>query len=231
MRAIADSTRPVTTWDVWQTAGAFIHDQVEKFGKGYFRDLQISQPIHWELVVEKNTVESLIRPVAADYCLPLTSGRGYCSLPPRAAIVERFENSGKDRLGIIVVSDFDPDGESICESLGRSVRDDFGVEDVLSIKAALTFEQTQQLKLPPGLKAKESSSRYANFAKKYGNTVYELEALPPEMLQQIVDECIRSVIDIELYNQEVELEKRDAAWLNQTIQRLRLAMREIDLDE
>ncbi len=42
-----------------------------------------------------------------------------------------------------------------------------------------------------GVAGKETSSRFAEFASKYGTDVYELEALSPEMLQQLVDEAVR----------------------------------------
>src|SRR5207244_13084840 len=69
-----------------------------------------------DLVAEKLSVSSIIRPVAADYCIPLTIGRGYSSLPPRHAMAERYRKSGKDKLVLIVASDFDPEGEDIPHS-------------------------------------------------------------------------------------------------------------------
>src|SRR5207249_2372016 len=54
--AITDPTRPVVTWDVHREIGSFIHRQLDDFLKGYYRDLQVSQPNHIEIVGEKNTV-------------------------------------------------------------------------------------------------------------------------------------------------------------------------------
>ena len=65
------------------------------------------QPVHLEMLGEKNTLASIIKPVAADYCIPLTLGRGFCSLPPRYDLACRSRKSGKDKLVLIVVSDFD----------------------------------------------------------------------------------------------------------------------------
>ena len=79
MHAIADVTRPVITWNVHREPGAFIGQQFDGFVKSYWRDLLQSQPNHFEIVGEKNTVESIIRPVAMEYCIPLTIGRGYCA--------------------------------------------------------------------------------------------------------------------------------------------------------
>src|SRR5581483_1223905 len=65
--AIADPTRLVVTRDVRREIGSFIHRQLDDFLKGYYLHLQISQPHHIEIVGEKNTVESIIRPVAIEY--------------------------------------------------------------------------------------------------------------------------------------------------------------------
>ena len=57
----------------------------------------------------------------------MTSGRGYSSLPPRKDMVDRFRDSGREKLVVIVVSDFDPEGQDIPGSFGVSLRDDFGI--------------------------------------------------------------------------------------------------------
>ena len=231
MEAISDETRPVTVWGVHPTAGQFIGTELGEFLKGYWRDLLQSQPNHIELVVEKNTVAPIVRPVASKYCLPMTSGRGYCSLPPRAAIAQRYEASGKDKLILLIVSDFDPDGEAIAESLARSLRDDFEVNDLHPIKVALTAEQVQQYNLPPELKAKTTSSRYQNFADKFGDDVFELEALPPEELQKVVTAAIDSVLDREAFNAELDAERQDSAHLEGVRRTVKGALEGIDFGE
>ena len=91
----------------------------------------------FQIVAEKNTVAPILRTMAERYCIPLTSGRGYCSLPPRHAMAERFRKSGKERLVLLLVSDFDPDGEQIAESFASSMRRDFGIANVDAVKVTL----------------------------------------------------------------------------------------------
>jgi hypothetical protein len=110
MEVIADETRPVTIWDTHATPATFIRAELDDFLKNYWRDLMQSQPNHVEIVGEKNTIGPILRPVAAEFCVPLTIGRGYCSLPPRHAMAERFRKSGKAKLVLLIVSDFDPAG-------------------------------------------------------------------------------------------------------------------------
>jgi hypothetical protein len=211
--AIADETRPVTLWQCHREAGAFVTAQTDGFLKGYWRDLLQSQPNHVELLVEKNTVANILRDVAMRYCLPITSGRGYCSLPPRIAIANRYRKSGKEKLVLVIASDFDPDGEEIAHSFARSMRDDFHIADVVAIKAALTKEQVDRLALPSSVEMKEKGANFPRFVATYGHEQkpYELEAMPPDVLKREVQRVIDNVIDVAAFNRELEAEKRDAA--------------------
>jgi hypothetical protein len=187
---------------------------VDGFCNGYWRDLMQGQPNHIEIVGEKLTVEGAVRPVASRYCIPYTIGRGYASLPPRKAMCDRYRRSGKTKLFILFLGDHDPEGWNIAESFAKSMRDDFGVRDIAAVKVALKPEQVQQLGLPPNADAKPSSSRFKKFAARFGPAAYEQEAVPPGTLQEWLDEAVRSVFDLDLFNAQVDAEKVDAATLD-----------------
>jgi ParB-like chromosome segregation protein Spo0J len=214
-RAIADVTRPVVIWDVHKNPASFIAKEIEEFLKGYNRDLLQSQPNHIEVIGEKNTIQGVIRPICARNTVPYAIGRGYCSLDPRMQLVQRFYKSGKENLVLLALSDFDPDGEEIAHSFARSLRDDFGIDEdqIIPIKVALTEEQVEDLNLPPIMTAKEGSANYDRFVEEYGETVHELEAVPPAELQRILEEAIKAVLNVESCNSEVEAEKADATYL------------------
>jgi hypothetical protein len=211
--AIEDETRPVVTFDVHREVGTFVGREMRRLLKGYWRDLMQSQPNHIELLVEKNTVAGIVKPIAGKYCIPMTSGRGFCSLPPRSKTADRFRRSGKSKLVLLIVSDFDPDGEQIAESFGRSMRDDFHIRDIVPVKVALTAQQVEDFELPENFDAKEGSANYERFIAKYGHSVYELEAISPRNLQRIITEGIDSVINKRAFNAELDTEKKDAAHL------------------
>jgi hypothetical protein len=218
--AIDDATRPMTTWNVWQSTGPFIKKQLDGFLKGYYRDYQQSQPNQIEVVGEKNTILNIIEPVLMEYCIPFTIGRGYSSLPPRMKMAQRYFERGKEQLILLAVSDFDPEGEDIAESYARSMRDDFGIDNIVPIKVALTHDQVTDMDLPPQMKAKEGSSRRQAFVEKYGDDVFELEAIPPDQLQALLRDTIDSVLDLDAFNAEVDAEKDDAAELTKIRKRL-----------
>jgi len=228
--AIGDESRLSTSWNVYAEPGAFVAKEIDGFLKGYFRNLQQSQPCHVEVLGEKNTVYGILRPVCAEFCLPLTSGKGYCSLPPRHAMAQRFRKSGKDRLILLMVTDFDGDGESIAESFARSMRDDFGVENITPIKVALNGDQVKSRNLPPVMSAKESSKQTAKFVAKHGSHVWELEALKPDDLQGILRTAIVEVLDLDAFNAEQRKEADDAVKLKAIRETVQEALKDVRFD-
>ena|ERR1700690_1564591 len=102
---------------------------------------------------------------------------------------------------------------AIAESFANSMKDDFGI-DVHAIKVGITFEQVRKYKLPHGEKAKKGRGKKdglrREFVKRYGEYVYEVEALPKGELNNLLDIVIRDVLDIDLFNVEVGKEESDA---------------------
>ncbi|MEX0718070.1 MAG: ParB N-terminal domain-containing protein [Planctomycetaceae bacterium] len=209
--AIADETRPVVLWDTHRCVGDFVRRECDQFLTKYWRDLLQSQPNWIELLVEKNTVASHLRSVAGKYTVPMTSGRGYSSLPPRKDMVDRFRASGRESLVLIVVSDFDPEGEDIPSSFGVSLRDDFGIDanQLRVVKAALTADQVRTMNLHEGQLSKESSSRYQRFVAMHGKRAWELESLTADQLREIVESVIRGCLDLGAFDTEAERERRE----------------------
>lgn len=210
-QAVSDETRPVTIWRTWRSAAEFIGQQTERFLTGYSRDWLQSQPNHIEIVAEKLTVQGIVNQVAARYAIPVLIGRGYSSIDARHGIVERFEASGKDKLVLLCLSDCDPDGDVISESLVQSLLDDFHVGKVEGARVALTHEQCDRLDLPPVMQAKEGSSQRRKFVEAHGTAdVFELEAVPPTTLQEWIDDAIRASIDVEAFDHERKQEQAEA---------------------
>lgn len=231
--AIGDETRPFIEWDVHDDPGAFVAKEIDDFLKNYYRNLLRSQPNHVEVVVEKNTVAGIVKAVVRDFTMKMTSGRGYCSLPPRHAMAQRFRKSGKEKLVVLLVTDFDPDGEEIAASFGRSMRDDFNIGSVHPIKVALTSDQVEEYRLPPVMQAKGvagENKRRDGFVEKYGTNVWELEALDPTDLQDIVRKAIVSVLDMDAFEREQLAEQNDAVRMRAIRETVQEALKDVRFD-
>lgn len=218
--AVGDETRPVELWGCYQTVADYIQNEAKYILGFYRRDLMQGQLKHVEIVCEKNTVAEIVRRVAQDYGIPVTSGRGYCSIEPRRQIAQRHLASGKLGLVLILISDCDPDGDEIAASLARSMRDDFNVDNIEAVRAALTVKQAQSFNLPPNSDAKTSSPQFKKFLARHGTrNAYELEALSPETLAGLIRESIESVIDMAAYQREVALWESESAEIEAVRQR------------
>jgi len=215
--AITDGTRPTKEYRSFSDSRQFVSNEIERLFDGYWRDLLQSQPNYVEVLVEKNTVFHMAQRVTDKYQIQTTSGRGFSSIDTIHEIHRRYQDSDKARLILIVLSDFDPEGERIPQSVAGSLVTDFGVREreLTVIKAGVTREQIRRYNLQPQNFAKETSSNRDWFVKRNGgdDTVYELEALAPDDMLKDLEDTITSVLDMDLYNAEVANEREEARFL------------------
>ena len=210
-QAIEDSTRPIQLGGGFATFEQFVTQETENFLTGYSRNLMQGQPHHIEIMLEKNALRTVIESVAREYCIPVTTGRGFSSLSPRYDLFKRFVRSGKSKLVLLMLTDFDPDGEEIAAAFARSLRDDFGLINIHAVKVALTADDVRDHDLPSDMDAKESSPNYEKFIARHGTKVVELGAAPVKLLQAKLRKAIESVIDIAEFNAQIDLERQDSA--------------------
>ncbi len=216
LEAIEDETRPITTVTTWTDAAAFVKDETGYFLRGYRRDLLRGQQNHIEILVEKNAIRRHIETVAEEYGIPCSTGRGYSSLTPRWELVKRFIHSKKARLVLLILSDFDPDGEEIAASFPRSLRDDFGLSNFTAHKVALSGDDVREYNLPCDMGAKPTSPNFKKFVKRYGVHVAELDAAPVALLQAKLRAAIQTILDMETFRAELDQERQDAAQIAAT---------------
>jgi len=210
MQAIEDSTRPIQLAGGFQSLEQFVGQEVSNFLNGYTRELTIGQPDHIEIMLEKNALRSVVEAVARDYCIPVTTGRGFSSLSPRYELQQRFLKSGKSRLVLLMLTDFDPDGEMIASSFARSLRDDLGLVNIVAVKVALNADDVINYNLPSDMDAKPSSPNYESFVERFGTKAVELDAIPVQLLQQKLREAIEQYLDMDEFNAQLKLEQQDA---------------------
>jgi hypothetical protein len=195
----------------FDTVGQYITQETRNFLTGYHRNLQQGQPHHVEIILEKNALRNVIERVAQEYCIPITTTRGYASIPPRYEVFRRYNQSGKPKLILLCLTDFDPDGDEIAESFARSMRDDFNILNTQSFKVALRAEDVDKYDLPSDMDAKKTSVNYKKFFSRYGtNRAVELDAAPVELLQEKLREAIESVLDMDEFNAQIKQQELEA---------------------
>jgi hypothetical protein len=209
--ALADPTRPVKEHNPFANLRAFVQQETDNLFAGYWRSLLQSQPNYVEVLVEKNTVYHMVQQVTDKYQIWTRSARGLNCIDSFHDMAEAYRASGKHFLDVIVLSDHDPEGQFIPHDAGRRLRDDFGIDRVRVFPAGVTAAQVRKYNLPSDNEAKPTSSHYNWYVERNGGneTTWELEALNPEDMLADLDHVIRSVIDIDLYNREIETEQEE----------------------
>jgi hypothetical protein len=75
-------------------------------------------------------------------------------------------------------------------------------------RIALTMDQITKYNPPPN-PAKLTDSRCEEYIKKYGNSSWELDALEPRVMRNLITESIESIRDQDLWNEKVDYEEEE----------------------
>jgi hypothetical protein len=196
-----------------------IQDLVEAALRAYRLPRWEGQESYVKLWVEKDALAGVLQPIAQRWHVTLMVNRGYSSSSAMYESAQRFLRECYEEFSddprnprspvLLYLGDLDPSGEDMV----RDVRDRlgmFGVVDLEVRKLALTMKQVEQYNPPPN-PAKLSDSRAARYVEKYGTSSWEVDALPPEVLQEIITAAIREYVDVSKMNavkSQEELDKK-----------------------
>jgi hypothetical protein len=136
-------------------------------------------------------VRGVLAPVLDQYGVGFRAVHGFSS----ATTAYDVSNIETDRpLIILYIGDYDPSGMymSQCDLPARFLK--YGGDHVTLERIALTSEQVTDLPSFPATD-KKKDPRYAWFVEHYGKTCWELDALDPNELRDIVEEAIQNEIE------------------------------------
>jgi hypothetical protein len=85
-------------------------------------------------------------------------------------------------------------------------------------RIALNMDQIEEYEPPPN-PAKFTDSRAEKYVAEYGTQSWELDALPPDVLDTLITDHIDRYVDIDLYNEAVEAEDTHTELLNKAAER------------
>jgi hypothetical protein len=85
---------------------------------------------------------------------------------------------------ILYLGDHDPSGEDMVRDIGTRLKE-FGVMWLEVEKVALTIDQVRQYNPPPN-PAKVTDPRAGEYIKKFGESSWEVDALPPDVLARLI---------------------------------------------
>jgi len=164
------------------------------------------QDYYAELWVEKDALAGVLKPLAREFHVTMMVNRGYSSQSAMYDSANRFRNYEEKQLILAYIGDHDPSGEDMV----RDIQDRLNMFEVnVEVKKiALTIDQVQEHNLPPN-PAKMDDPRYQKYEMEHGNESWEVDALPPEVLVQLIQDFFHGIIDSEKMQEVIDKEERD----------------------
>jgi len=179
-------------------------EQISNVANYFCQSTWLRQPVYLEVWVEKDAMFDVVKRGCRPTGTPCFSCRGYCSASELWRAANHFinRNDCKERH-IIYLGDHDAGGLQMPEYIAEKMKL-FGAKVELH-RIALTMEQIQKFNPPPSF-TKEKDQRGEWYKKNFGEKCWELDALPPGYVEQLVDSAIRPYFDEKIYSEILALE-------------------------
>ena len=207
---LADNTRWMRKPDTYGS----LEDCLEQAQHAYRRALwdPNTNDQYIEVWLEKDALAGVLLPVTEEYDVPLMVTRGYPSLSylygAAAGIRRQLAARTFGEATIYYFGDFDPSGADISRSTEQRLKEFLGVAYVgeLSFKrVAVNHDQIAELNLPTR-PTKTTDSRSKNFGY---DVSCEVDSIRPDLLRQMVRDCITQHIDDEQIAAIQETERQE----------------------
>lgn len=165
------------------------------------------QDTYVEVWVEKEALGNVISRACDQFLVPHMSCKGYLSSSEAYRAGKRFERAhmeGKD-LVLIHLGDHDPSGIDMTRDNDERLELYSCFSDVDVRRIALNMNQVEQYTPPPN-PAKITDSRAKDYIKKFGRTSWELDALEPQVIEDLITKEIKGLINFDTWHEVEELE-------------------------
>lgn len=195
--SIEDRTREFLRRQRWESGGHILDAAANSF----HMDMWANQDTRCFVIIEKEALVGVLEPMCRKWDVPLLAARGY----PSSTVLREFvledilptRRSTSQHIVIYHCGDHDPSGIDMTRDLQERISM-FSRDHVELRRLALNMDQITQYNPPPN-PAKTTDSRFAAYLEAYGNDSWELDALPPTDLSQLVEDEIRANIDEEYW--------------------------------
>lgn len=226
--AIEDRNRDVqmrTRWD----SGSHIMDAA---ARSFHMDMWDNQESRVLVIVEKAALAGVLEGVCNRYDVPLLAARGYPSVSiVREIAIQHIAPAIRagQTVTVLHLGDHDPSGIDMTRDLEERftmfIEHEVDTGDVSLFeldRIALTMEQIDERKPPPN-PAKTTDARFGSYIKRYGRESWELDALDPNYLNNLVDAHIHRFIDDDRWQVATERVETIRAKLTETANQWRKA--------
>jgi hypothetical protein len=167
--------------------------------RGFRHDMWRQQPYRIEVWIEKDALKGVIGGVCEKWDVPYFSCRGYTSASEMWRAAERlinWENFGQETV-ILHLGDHDPSGQDMTNDIENRLKT-FGASTTIK-RIALNYDQIEEYSPPPN-PAKISDSRAKKYIKQYGTNSWELDALEPQVIVNLIENELTSYLEQETWD-------------------------------
>lgn len=198
---IVDRTR-----NVYRTDGAdqSPEDALQVMAESYARQLWETQRCHVEVWVEKEALAGVVQRAARETGVNYFSCRGYVSQSEMYSSGMRFRRLVKrgKSVSVIHLGDHDPSGIDMTRDIISRLDMFTGLGSVDVRRIALNMDQVEQYNPPPNF-AKVTDARFVSYQELYGDESWELDALDPATLHDLIVNEVLSLRDEDLWQAAV----------------------------
>jgi hypothetical protein len=200
--AIEDRTRNLQQNSHWADVGSIIRACKYSFMIDHWKD----QPYRVEVWIEKEALAGVISTICEDLDVPYFACKGYVSQSEMWVSAQRLirHAEGGQKPVIIHMGDHDPSGIDMTRDIID--RQDLFLGDVKVIRVALNMDQVEQYSPPPN-PAKLTDTRANGYISKYGNESWELDALEPRVLRDLIADTVTEYRDQDVYDEILDEEQ------------------------
>ena len=188
---IVDDTREPERINAWENPDAFIRTVQRSYRRDYWAD----QPERVEIVTEKSAVKGTLAPVLDEYGVPHRPWHGYVSATKAYELAGEIQASQQHVL-LLYLGDWDPSGLDMSERDAPECLVEYGGGDGFTFqRIALTEALIREHDLPGfDVDTKQKDGRYQWYRSRHGARAWELDALRPNVLRDVVEAEIRQHI-------------------------------------
>lgn len=201
---IEDRTRNLQGVPHWDQPSSIIESAAASFRI----DKWARQDRRIEVWVEKDALIGVIAQACRKLDVQWFSCRGYTSQSELYGAGKRlghYIRNGQEPL-VVHLGDHDPSGidmsRDITERLEMFARGSVEVKRI-----ALNMDQVEEFNPPPNY-AKPTDSRYEDYRREFGEDCWELDALDPAYIDEIISDIVIENRDDDLWEEDVEREER-----------------------
>lgn len=202
---ITDRARDTQIPTAWTSPSQILDACAEQ----YRIDPWLQQDCHVEVMVEKDALSGVLEPVCRDLRITFTANKGYTSLSnlyEASRRMRRWADADK-HVVVLYMGDHDPSGIDMTRDIEDRLDMLTGGRVTDIRRLALNMEQVDNYQ-PPENPAKTTDSRFASYLAEYGESSWELDALEPRVLGDLVREEVEGLIDTKAWETSMDLEQQ-----------------------